>query len=287
MIQTPIIWNITNRCPYNCSFCCLDANSSVQDASLEDKLKIVENLDSPPIRIDFSGGEPLLEEENLIVLKKLAEKFGRERISITSTGKGLERIDLEELRTYVIEVGFTYDFPTEPSPDRPLGFNRHNLLLAREASKKGIKTLAQTPLIKSNIDPSVIKEIYLNLRAEGINELLLMRFSESGRGNSRRDLSLNQNKINKAVRNYRRLEQIYGSPRIKITPSIKGKVVGRILTSLNISNGGLLLSSPWSYDSVGRPKERYVLGDLTKDKLSYLAGAKVYQRFLTQLRRNI
>mgnify|MGYP001460090584 CR=1 FL=1 len=40
MIQTPIIWNITNKCPYTCSFCCLDANSSTKDLSLEDKLKV-------------------------------------------------------------------------------------------------------------------------------------------------------------------------------------------------------------------------------------------------------
>ena len=141
MIQTPIIWNVTNKCPYTCSFCCLDANSSTKDISLEDKLKIIENLDSETIKIDFSGGEPLMDLENLEILRIISRKFGREKISVTSTGKGLERVDLEELAKYVSEVGFTYDFPRESFPDRPLGYNKHNLKSAKYVSERGIETL--------------------------------------------------------------------------------------------------------------------------------------------------
>lgn len=286
-MQTPIIWNITNKCPYSCSFCCLDANSAVQDISLENKLKIVKNLDSNSIRIDVSGGEPLMDMENWRVIQELAEKFGREKISVTTTGKGLERVDLTKLGDYVSEVGFTYDFPIEPSPDRPKIYNQHNLELAKKVSKQGIKTMAQTPLTKSNVNPSILERIYLNLREAGIDSLLLIRFSDSGRGDSRKDLCLTQEEINEVVKFYRNLESSYNFPRIKITPAIKGSLVGKVLISLNITNSGLLLSNPWSYDSQGRPRKEYVLGDLTKERLSDLAGAKVYQRFLTQLMRNL
>ncbi len=287
MIQTPIIWNVTNKCPYTCSFCCLDANSSIGDLSLEDKLKVIENLDSETIRIDFSGGEPLVDSENLEILKVLSEKFGRERISITSTGKGLERVDLEEIAGYVSEVGFTYDFPRESFPDSPRGYNKYNLELAKKVSERGIETMAQTPLIKPNTAPEIIEEIYRNLNKSKIDKLLLMRFSESGRGASRTDLSLNQRKINNVLKRYKNLEAKYGSPKIKITPSIKGESVGKIFNSLNISNQGLLLSNPWSYNPKGEPEEYCILGNLIKDRLSRIAGANVYQRFFTQLRRNV
>ncbi len=286
MMQTPIIWNITNKCPYSCSFCCLNANSSVKEISLEDKLKIVKNLDSNTIKIDFSGGEPLIDLENLEILNVLSKKFGKEKISITSTGKGLERVDLGKLADYVSEVGFTYDFPKESFPDRPFEYNKHNLELAREVSARGIETMAQTPLIKPNVAPEIIKEIYLNLNQSKIDKVLLIRFSESGRGVLRKGLSLNQCEINKVLKIYKNLEKIYGSPKIKINPSIKGKLIGRIFTSLNITNQGLLLSNPWSYDSKGNPHEFCIFGDLTKNKFSELAGANIYQRFFTQLRRN-
>ena len=84
-----------------------------------------------------------------------------------------------------------------------------------------------------------------------------------------------------------RIRSFDGCPKIKITPSIKGELVGKIFTSLNISNQGLLLSNPWSYGSEGEPEEYCILGDLTKNKLSELAGTNIYQRFFTQFRRNI
>jgi MoaA/NifB/PqqE/SkfB family radical SAM enzyme len=287
MIKTPIIWNVTNKCPYSCSFCCLDANSPTRDLSLEGKLAVVENIDILNVSLDVSGGEPLMSDENLKLIKMISKKLGKDSISITSTGKGLERINLEDLSSYVCEVGFTYDFPHEPSPDRPLGYNSHNLELAREVKKVGIRTMAQVPLIRSNFSKEIIEEIYKNLYESGIDKLLLMRFSESGRGVSRKELSLNQEEINQSLCYYRQLENEYGIPQIKITPSVKGKFLGRVLTSLNISNNGLLLSNPWSYTSGGMPEEYAVLGDLTKEKFSNIAGRNVYQRFLIQLRRNL
>jgi len=254
MINTPIIWNITNKCYYSCSFCCLDANSSPKDLSLEDKLRIVENLDSEDIKVDVSGGDPLNDAENLEILKKLSRKFGRKKISIISTDKGLEKINFSELANYVFEVGFTYDFPTEPSPDRPLGYNQHNLELAKEVSKAGVETIAQSPLIKSNTDPQIIEQIYLNLNKTGIDRLLLMRFSESGRGILKKGLALTQKEINRALNIYRKLENRYILPKVKITPSVRGELLGKVLTSLNITNQGLLLSNPWVYNLGGEPK---------------------------------
>lgn len=287
MIKIPIIWNITNKCPYACSFCCLDANNTSKDLNLEGKLKIINNLDSDAIKIDFSGGEPLISNENLEVLKVLSKKFGKNRISITSTGKGLEKIDLGLLSELVSEVGFTYDYPCEPSPDRPFGYNKHNLELATEVSTRGITTIAQTPLIKSNISLPLIEQIYSNLNKSEIDYLLLMKFSSSGRGGLRQELVLTKNEIKKSIKLYRKLESIYRKPKIKLTPSLRGDFIGNVATSLNITNEGLLLSNPWSYDKKGKPLQKYILGDLTESKLSEIAGEKVYEIFFTQLRRNL
>jgi MoaA/NifB/PqqE/SkfB family radical SAM enzyme len=287
MIKTPVIWNITNKCPYSCSFCCLDANSSTGDLSLEQKLKVIENLDVQNINLDISGGEPLMFDENLELIRTVSKKLGKDSISITSTGKGLERVNLESLSKYIYELGFTYDFPYEPSPDRPLGFNSNNLELARESRKTRIKTIAQTPLLKSNISKEIITEIYKNLSESEIDGILLIRFSESGRGIFQNKLSLNQDEINQAVYYYRNLEKEYGKPKIKITPSVKWGILGKVLTSLNVSNNGLLLSNSWSYILGGMPEDYTVLGDLTKEKFSKLVGRNVYQRFLIQLKRNL
>ncbi len=97
------------------------------ELSLEDKLKIIGNLDMEDVDIDVSGGEPLLFRENVEIIERLSKKFGRENISITATGRGLALIDKNTLKYLVGEVGFTYDFPHEPNLLRPKGYNSSNL----------------------------------------------------------------------------------------------------------------------------------------------------------------
>ncbi len=88
---------MTNKCLYSCYFCCLDANSPTKDLSLGEKLAVIENIDILNVSLDISGGEPLMSDENLELIKVISKKLGKDSISITSTGKGLERINLEDL----------------------------------------------------------------------------------------------------------------------------------------------------------------------------------------------
>lgn len=107
MIKPTVIWNITNKCPYNCSFCCVSANEIIPTLSLKEKLKIVDNLDSSLIRFDISGGDPFIEEDTPIVLEKLSKKYGKEDISVTTTGIGLQKIDLGYLKDNISDLGIT------------------------------------------------------------------------------------------------------------------------------------------------------------------------------------
>jgi len=290
MIKTPIIWNITRDCFWDCSYCCISANQNSKkdsEISLEDKLKIARNIDSRDVFIDVSGGDPLISHENLEVINKLSDIFGRKNLSITTTGRGLELVDLNLLLRAVSEVSFTYDFPHEPSPDRPLGYNSSNLIAVQKVIQMGIGTLAQIPLTKNNISKEITHKIYENLNSAGVENLLLMKFFESGRGTGKSDLTLSQKENRQAIKNYKKLERKYGFPKIRVAPSLRGKLFGECFNSLNITSQGLLLSTPWAYKISGEPYNWAILGDLKTRKLSELTGRNVYQRFLTQLNKNI
>jgi len=291
MIKSSIIWNITRDCFWNCSYCCTSANGDHKrknsKLSLEDKLKIVKNIDCRNVSIDISGGDPFIQKENIEVITELSKKFGREHLSVTATGRGLESVNLDYLNKVVREIGFTYDFPYESYPDRPLGYNYSNLVAIKKVVKRGIRTLAQTPLTKNNTSRDITQKIYKNLNDVGIENLLLMKFFESGRGIERSDLTLSREENIMAIKDYRRLEREYGSPKVKIAPSLKGKTFGKIFNSLNITSQGLLLSTPWAYGVDGRPCNWSILGDLKTKKLSKLTSGNICQRFLIQLNRNI
>jgi hypothetical protein len=83
MIKIPIIWNITNACFWNCPSCCVNAYYIPKDFEdkkmklleegkelpLENKLTIVNNIDTSKIKVDASEGDPLIFKKNKIKYK--------------------------------------------------------------------------------------------------------------------------------------------------------------------------------------------------------------------------
>ena len=286
MQKIPLIWNITQACPWNCSFCCINAyylpfsSESLEtelekikrkkiELSLEDKLKIVDNLDMNSLDIDISGGEPLLFRENIGVIERLSKKFGRENISITTTGRGLALVDKNVLKNIIGEVGFTYDFPHEPNPLRPKGYNSSNLEQIKQIVEiGGLRTMAQIPLTKLNVNESIIRGIYRNLTEARVESLHLMKFFPVGRGAHRLDLSLTDQEYQTAIKIYRKLESS-GGPRVYVQTALRDS--DKNSSHLNITFRGLLLSDPWAYDHHGEPLEEFILGDLKYQKFSEIA----------------
>lgn len=286
MQKIPLIWNITQACPWACSFCCINAyyfpfstelleteldkiKRKGIELSLEDKLRIVNNLDTSNLEIDVSGGEPLLFKENVDIIAELTRKFGRDNISITTTSRGLDLVSLDTLKEIVGEVGFTYDFPYESDSLRPKGYNSSNLDSIKKVVEIGIKTMAQIPLTRLNTSRKIITDIYGNLAITRVNNLHLMKFFPVGRGAHRLDLSLKDDEYQTAIELYKELEQPHG-PKVHIQTALKKDSL-EINSSFNITSKGLLLSDPWVYDSCGKPIREFILGDLKYQKFSEIA----------------
>lgn len=290
MAKIPIIWNITKACPWNCSFCCISAyhlplsDKSLEseltrlketgiELSLEEKLRIVENLDESSFEVDVSGGEPLLFEENVEIIKRLSQKLGRENISITPTSVGLTLVGLDFLKKFVGEVGFTYDFPYEPNNLRPRGYNSSNLDLITKIAKEEVRAVAQAPLTRLNTNREIIRTIYKNLIQANVDGLHLMKFFPVGRGAQRRDLDLSWEEYQTAVEIYRELE-FPKSPEVFVQTALKNEDPNNSSSHLNITSKGLLLSDPWAYDNQGNPLKESILGDLKYQRFSEIYKTK-------------
>ncbi len=295
-----IIWNITRACPWHCDFCCVGAlyvpreeqsqqkrlESQGIELSLDEKLRIVENLDNDWFKLDVSGGEPLLFADNRHIIERLSSKLGKENLSVTSTGKGLELVSPEWLQDNVSEVGFTYDFPREHSPNRPKGYNQSNLSAIKNLGGT-VRTMAQTPLTRDNSDPEIISEIYQNLKDVNVDTLLLIGLKGSGRGHGKENLNLSRKERLRIVRIYKAQESHYNGPKIKLAPNLYGPLVEKFVGSFNIDTQGRLLSNPWSYNIDGTPYARAIMGDLKSEKLSILVGKLLPQAYLRQVKRNL
>jgi len=247
------------------------------EISLQDKLKIVDNIDLNS-EIDFSGGDPLLLQENRTIIEKASAKFGKRNISITATGIGFSKIPPEILMNMAGNIDFTYDSAEiENVPFRPNLYNYSNLNKVSTLKRFGMNITAQIPLNSENLDPKVIEKIYLNLHLKEIDRVLLMRFLPVGRGSIANLTVPNAGEYRKAVDIYMNLATKYKFPEIKVQTALQTLLSdkyedasGYTSSHLVINQKGILSSSPWAMDKYGEPLTSFILGDLKTDFLSRL-----------------
>ena len=293
--QTPTIYDWALR----------DRQLRGREATLEEKLAVVRNVARDRRAIwDFAGGDPLACFENFLVIREASKLFGRDAVSVTSTGAGLDRYPFEEFVATVGRYEFTYDEPGADLPIlRPKSYNRCTLSFAARLASAGVKTKAQVPLHPGNMSEPVIRRLYSDMAQAGITEILLMRTFPSGRG---ADLGLakllDATQIRRAVGIWTREADRSGAsgPRVRVQCALRtfvnapatGSAAGRnpcdlIRTSFGINPRGLLLASAWATNSVGDPlSDEWVLGDLRTQSIAEILATKKVERLSRRLDEN-
>ncbi|MDD2136768.1 radical SAM/SPASM domain-containing protein [Pseudomonas kurunegalensis] len=270
--------------------------SAGKELSFDQKIAILKNLSGRRLKIDFAGGDPLACYENYLVIKKASEIFGKESISITSTGTFIKRYGAEKLANIIGEFEFTYDEPSRtPQHSRPSGYNSSNLKFAELFSALGVRTKAQLPIHLGNLSDSKTKEIYLDLCKAGVDELLLMRTFPVGRGES----YLNRNPISRSqivecISNFKEIED-------KSKTSIRLQCALKFLSnerpernpcdlmheSFGINFMGDLLLSAWANNNKGLPLSNdFILGNLCKQSFEEISLTDKFQRYKKRLDEN-
>lgn len=107
-----VVWNLTNKCPFNCPMCVASANTRIEkDIDKNLILQSILSFGKENITIDFSGGDPLFIDKDIEIVKKASVILGRDNISISSTGLSLSKLSDEELILLSSSYDMTYDFP--------------------------------------------------------------------------------------------------------------------------------------------------------------------------------
>ena len=255
------------------------------ELSLEDKLKIVANLDVERVRLDISGGDPLVVTDNLDVLKAASAKLGRDYVTLTATGAGMARIELADLVPLVGEFNFTYDSASiKDVADRPKTYAARNLALGRDLAKLGAATRAEFPITRATSAPDHVARLYMNLHDAGIQKLLLMRLFTVGRGHIAADKTLSPVEYRAVIAQLRSLEREFRMPRVKLQCALR-HLEGRpanapvnpcdfVRESFGLTPRGVLLASPWAINGHGEPlDDAFVLGNLVETPLSTLLAS--------------
>ena len=319
-----IIWNHTAVCTQDCTDCCVDAvharaqgvNAVVRsvglsridivpmqpsenkygaaqrhqqaigrELSFEQKMTVLRNLDNFDVRLDISGGDALVTPDGLQLLRASSEKVGRENVTLTVTGAGLKPSHMDEVASLISELNFTFN-AAEPDDavSRPRMYAASNLKMATRVAARGIPVRAECPLLKGNCDHGHLKRLYLQLRDNGIQKLLVMRQFAVGRGQIAPELVPTREEYLSAIRYLFELEACYSGPKVKLQcalrhlaakegliPAPSVNPCDAVRESYGLMPDGTLLASPWAVGPQGRPlHQSWVIGNLAETPLTQL-----------------
>lgn len=281
-----IIWNMTRQCAWNCKFCCVAAKYvghfnrdkigfKLQDdeLSFEDKIKIIDQLKRGDYRIDFSGGDLLIDPSNLEVVLYASEKLGSENVGMSVSGAFLDDATIERIAGKVHDVELTLDrIPFEYDINRPVGYHEYNANAAVRLRKAGVRVGIQTVLTKSNIDKESIDKLFDWLVKNDMNEWSLIRFFQSGRGANFENLEPSHKEYCDVV-DY--IKEISEGKNVEVhfqylLPNHDGYTLDcrAVRKSIGILPDGTVTSCFWGLDSDMKPKdEKYLLGKLPKENI--------------------
>lgn len=249
------------------------------ELTLDQKLAVLDNLAGYDAKIDFSGGDPMIQRENLVVMRAASERFGQRNVTMTATGAGLARQEIDVLAPILGELNFTYDSPAAGVDSlRPERYAYDNLRHAAEFARAGVRVRAECPLTTRNCDTDTLTAIYLSLAEAGIKKLLIMRLFPSGRGSSVASMTPSRDQYKVAIEHLRYLEKEFGGPEVRLqcalrhmegtTSSDGGNPCDLMRKSFGLLTDGTLLASPWAVNRVGLPiNDDWVLGNLAATPL--------------------
>jgi len=267
-----------------------------KEPSYEQKIRILNNLKGYDVKIDFAGGDPLACHENYLVIKAASKIFGKESISITSTGAFVKKYGVQEISSFIGEYEFTYDEPADsPQDSRPVGYNSSNLKIARKFSSLGVRTKAQLPIHFGNISNNKVEQIYSDLCEAGISEILLMRTFPVGRGEEYlRENALTKAELVGAIKCFKAVEN-KTKTKVRLQCALKHlfeydaghNPCDLMHESFGINFMGDLLLSAWANNAKGLPlSEDFVLGNLCTQSFAEISETNKFQRYKKRLDEN-
>jgi MoaA/NifB/PqqE/SkfB family radical SAM enzyme len=266
------------------------------ELDLAGKLRVLDNLDGVIPKIDVSGGDPLVLSETLILIRAIAERFGRENLTVTATGVGLGLVDPADLAPYVSEVNITFDgTPPELDPLVPQHYGLANLRAGVRLADHGVKVRAEIPLTLQNIDTKELTRIYRELAATPISRVLVMRLFPVGRGETREEQIPSADQYRDAIGLLRELEHELDGPRVGLQCALRHldgsggdeNPCDAVRESFGLMADGRLLGSPWAINQHGQPiADNWVLGNLATTPITDILQSERAIRFRDNINAN-
>ncbi|WP_160689875.1 radical SAM protein [Clostridium sp. C2-6-12] len=173
---------ITNKCPNNCLYCSAKNRQAERELSKEEWINVINELQEmrTPI-IGITGGEPLLREDIFDIIRSIDS---RSTAILFTSGFNLSYAKAKELKeSGLFGIGISLD-----SYDKNIhNKNRNNedafdyaLEALTNSNKAGLYTMAQTVILKENLDEEKLFKLFKLAKDNGAHEVKILEPILSG-----------------------------------------------------------------------------------------------------------
>lgn len=173
---------MTNKCPNNCLYCSAKNRPEEKELTKEEWINVINDLQEmkTPI-IGLTGGEPLVREDIFDIVKAIDD---RSSVILFTSGFNLSYEKAKELKdSGLFGIGISLDSYDKNTHNQ----NRNNedafdyaLEALRNASKANLYTMAQTVILKENLDEEKLFKLFKLAKDNGAHEVKILEPILSG-----------------------------------------------------------------------------------------------------------
>lgn len=174
---------ITNKCPNNCLYCSAKNRATEKELTKEEWIKVIEELQdmSTPI-IGITGGEPLIREDIFDIIRAIDS---RSTSILFTSGFNLSYEKAKKLKdSGLFGIGISLDSYDKNTHNK----NRNNenafdyaLEALRNANQAGLYTMAQTVILKENLEEEKLVRLFRLAKDNGAHEVKILEPILSGK----------------------------------------------------------------------------------------------------------
>lgn len=173
---------ITNKCTNNCLYCSAKNRSSGKELSKEEWIKVIEDIQDmrTPI-IGITGGEPLVREDIFDIIRSIDS---RSTAILFTSGFNLSYEKAKKLKdSGLFGIGISldsYDKDTHNKNRNSENAFDYALDALRNANKAGLYTMAQTVILKENLEEEKLLRLFALAKDNGAHEVKILEPILSG-----------------------------------------------------------------------------------------------------------
>lgn len=180
-----IVWNITNKCAFNCKICATCSNTGTELTESEKYQALLSILTiSDNIReLNFAGGDPLANEVDRKIIRTARTIFEKNKISISTTGKAINTLGDKDKIELLTNCIITIDLSESEAKDirKTYDYNKTNIRHIK-ANRNSITYLrVNVPILNTDVSDADIDRVVKIIKELNPNEVSIIKLMPVGK----------------------------------------------------------------------------------------------------------